>query len=236
MSVPALAVVVLAAGRATRLGALKPLVSVGGEPLVARLVRQLRRLGAPVWVVTGHRADEVEAALSMVEADFVRNHSATGLAGSCAVGVHVWPPDRSPRAVLVVLGDNVTEPALFERIVGSAGDLVLGYTDSPLDDEAMKLRVDPTGRPTRLGKDLGPPVIGEFVGVFLARGRGLDHLRAALLAHGPDVDLCDGPLNTMLADGGLDARSVDCGGIPWIEIDFPEDVHRMRSMSWSTHV
>ncbi len=232
-----LGVVVLAAGRASRLGSLKPLVPVRGEALVARLIRQLQALSSEIVVVTGHRADEVEAGLGdcACHVRFVRNPRTTGLAGSCAVGVSGWSPESTPSALLVVLGDNVTESALFERVLGVGGELVLGCSDSPLDDEAMKLRANAAGRPERLGKSLGPPVVGEFVGVFLARGRGLDRLHEVLELHGPEGDLCDGPLNSLLADPDLDVRLADCRGIPWIEIDFPEDVSRMSVMRWSPY-
>ncbi|MHC4401838.1 MAG: nucleotidyltransferase family protein [Planctomycetota bacterium] len=55
-----LALVVLAAGRSTRMGVLKPLVEVDGRPLLEHLlaVPWLRRLGEVV-VVLGHHADRV---------------------------------------------------------------------------------------------------------------------------------------------------------------------------------
>ncbi len=62
-----LAAIVLAAGQGTRMRSAraKVLHELGGEPIIARAVRTITSLGAgPVIVVVGHRAREVEAALS----------------------------------------------------------------------------------------------------------------------------------------------------------------------------
>lgn len=85
-------VVVLAAGRASRMGeggAHKLLAEFDGEALVHRVVRQAvaARLG-PVFVVTGHRAAEVSAVLSGTGAVLVQNADyASGMAGSLKVGL-----------------------------------------------------------------------------------------------------------------------------------------------------
>ena len=59
--------VILAAGRGTRMQALtdqvpKPLLEVGGRPLLARVVDNLRQAGlADLLIVTGYRAEQVES-------------------------------------------------------------------------------------------------------------------------------------------------------------------------------
>lgn len=63
---PAFVAVVLAAGRARRLGGrCKPLFTLDGEPLVRRMARECRRAGArEVVVVTGPHAPGVAAAIA----------------------------------------------------------------------------------------------------------------------------------------------------------------------------
>ncbi len=222
--------VILAAGRARRLQSSVPkgLVSVGSETVVGRLCRQLLDRVEEVVVVTGHRADELEAALARPGVRFVRNPIAadSDLGWSCGVGLGAVGPAAS---VLVVLGDTITDPALFDRALGAEGELNLCMLDVPLDEESMKIRLD-EGQPVRMGKALGAPVHGEFSGVMSLRGPAPGALAAAIGSFDPQVDLCHGPLNQLLAGGELDCRAVDCTGLRWIEIDFPEDVVRMRAL------
>ncbi len=83
--------VILAAGRGTRLGALthslpKPLLEVGGRPLLDHIVASMTASGVrQLTVVTGYLADEVEhhlAASSPVPIGFVRQRQVNGTAGA----------------------------------------------------------------------------------------------------------------------------------------------------------
>lgn len=216
----------LAAGRAERLGGrlLKGLVDVAGEPLVGRLCRQLFSLGMSVNVVTGHRADEVEAGLAAYPVRFLRNPvSGSGLSWSFGVGL-----GDGEDGVLFVLGDTVTEVGLLRRVAGTDGELVLGVIRVPLDAESMKVRVE-EGRPTAIGKDLPLDVGYELTGVVAVRGRGVARLRQAIAAHPVTADVCHGPIRQLLGTD-LHCVAVDCTGFRWIEIDFPEDVQRMRTL------
>ena len=222
----------LAAGLASRLGGAVPkaLVPVCGEPLVGRLCRQVNALGASeIVVVTGHRAEEVEAALLATPVGprlrFVRNPvpADSSLGWSCGIGLAAV---RHP-TVMVILGDTVTEDGLFVDVLADGAILALGYLDVPIDEESMKLRLV-GGRPVRMGKDLGPPVAGEYSGVLVARGDGPGALREAIARHPRTTDLCVGPLYDVLA--ALPVTAVDCSRHRWIEIDFPADVTRMRAI------
>jgi len=224
--------VILAAGRASRLHSPIPkaLVPVGDEPLVGRLCRQLIERGLEVVVVTGHRAEELEAALARPGVRFAHNelYAESELGWSCGVGLAAAATHIGGEGALVALGDTVAEDALFDRLLASEGALNLAWLDIPVDEEAMKLRIE-GGRPVLMGKGLTPPVAGEFSGVLTARGAGLSALRAGIAARDPRVDLCLGALNELLVSG-LDCRAVDCSGLDWIEIDFPDDVRRMREI------
>ncbi len=88
----ALGLVVLAAGRASRMGeggGHKLLAEFDGEPLVRRAVRQaLEAKVGPVTVVTGHRSADVAAALVGLEVQVEENPDfASGMAGSLKVGL-----------------------------------------------------------------------------------------------------------------------------------------------------
>lgn len=64
MTVPRLEAVVLAAGQSSRAGAFKPALDCGGMPMVVRTVRAFAGVCRRIWVVTGHRAEDVAALVS----------------------------------------------------------------------------------------------------------------------------------------------------------------------------
>jgi molybdenum cofactor cytidylyltransferase len=69
-----LAAIVLAAGSSSRMGALKPLLDLGGRPFLARAVGAFTTVGVDdVNVVTGHRGEEVGAAAAQLGARVVHN-------------------------------------------------------------------------------------------------------------------------------------------------------------------
>lgn len=218
--------IILAAGQARRLQRDEPkaLLDVGGEPLVARLCRQLGELGLVVTVVTGHRAKEVELGLATTGARFVRNPDPrSDLGRSCGVGLDALSGDTA-----VVLGDTVAEKALLARVLRGPGELVLGVIRAALDEESMKVRVQ-EGRPVAIGKDLPLDVGFELTGVLVLRGPAVPALRLAIAAHPADRDLCHGPVRDLLGTE-LDCRAVDCTGLQWTEIDFPRDIQHLRHM------
>lgn len=98
--------VVLAAGRASRMGGPnKLLAEFGGEPLVRRTVmRALGSSASSVVVVTGHQSDRVSAALRGLQVQLIENPDfASGLAASLKRGVAALPSDAD--GALIVLGD-----------------------------------------------------------------------------------------------------------------------------------
>lgn len=99
---PAVAALVLAAGRAARFGATKQLAEVAGRPLVLHVVDTARRAGLdPVLVVVGHDAARVRAVLP-ADVDAVDNPAfADGQASSLRAGVAA--ATRTDAGALVVL-------------------------------------------------------------------------------------------------------------------------------------
>ena len=105
MKGPKIAAVVLAAGSSTRMpGSHKLLEIVDGQPLVAFAAEAALASGVhPVVVVTGHRANEVQAALPD-GVHVVHNAAhADGLASSLRTALRALPADLD--GVVVSLGD-----------------------------------------------------------------------------------------------------------------------------------
>jgi molybdenum cofactor cytidylyltransferase len=113
--------VVLAAGRSTRMGGPnKMLAELGGKPLVRLVTEQaLASTASPVIVVTGHQAEDVEAALAGLNVTFVRNPDfASGLASSVKTGIGAVPADAA--GAMVCLGDMpLIDAKLIDKLIGA---------------------------------------------------------------------------------------------------------------------
>ncbi|MGO4706772.1 NTP transferase domain-containing protein [Microvirga sp. 2MCAF38] len=100
------AAIVLAAGRSTRFDEEpKLLASLRGKTLIRHAVEAaLGSVAEPVIVVTGHRAEEIEAVLRNLPVQVVRNRFfADGLSTSLKIGFAALPPGT--RAAVILLGD-----------------------------------------------------------------------------------------------------------------------------------
>lgn len=101
--------VVLAAGRATRMGGPKLVLPWQGQPMIRGVCREaLASDVRDVLVVTGGWRGEVEAALADVPVRLTHNpdHATGGMLSSLGVGLRALPDDAA--AALVVLGDQPT--------------------------------------------------------------------------------------------------------------------------------
>jgi molybdenum cofactor cytidylyltransferase len=100
------AAIILAAGRGVRFGPdPKLLALLDGKPLVRHVAEAAVRSAAkPIIAVTGHRADDVEAAIDVLPIQIIRNSLfAEGLSSSLKAGIAASPPEAG--AVIVLLGD-----------------------------------------------------------------------------------------------------------------------------------
>ncbi len=117
----AIAAVILAAGRSTRMGGPnKLLAEIGGRPLVRIAVEEaLASRARPVIVVTGHQREQVEAALQGLDVKRVHNPNfADGLSTSVKTGLAAVP--ESADGAVVCLGDmpQVRAP-LIDKLIAA---------------------------------------------------------------------------------------------------------------------
>jgi molybdenum cofactor cytidylyltransferase len=113
------AAVILAAGQSRRMGGPNKLTArFDGEPLVRRVAEQaLASQARPVIVVTGHRAEEISAALAGLDVVLAQNPDfADGLATSLKVGLTRVPENAA--GALVMLADMPgIDAAVIDRLV-----------------------------------------------------------------------------------------------------------------------
>ncbi|WP_353640993.1 molybdopterin-binding/glycosyltransferase family 2 protein [Mesorhizobium sp. WSM2239] len=103
---PKVEIVLLAAGRSSRMGGPNKLMALfEGRPLVRRSTeRTLASRAAGVTVVTGHQTDRIRTALSGLDVRIVHNPDfASGLSGSLKRGVASLPADAA--GAMIVLAD-----------------------------------------------------------------------------------------------------------------------------------
>ncbi|MGO7182307.1 NTP transferase domain-containing protein [Rhizobium brockwellii] len=189
------AIVILAAGKASRMGEggrHKLLAEFDGVPLVRRSA--LTALGADaasVIVVTGHRRSEIDAALDGLALTFVDNPDyASGMASSLKAGFSSRDAD-SAEGILVMLADmpgiSTTHlNALISAFRNAGGEAVV--------------RAVSQGKP-------GNPVI-------LPRS-----LRQAVLRLEGDVGARD-----IIVTSGLPVLDVDVGDAALLDVDTPDEV------------
>lgn len=241
--------IILAAGRGSRLAQYNPegqstclpkcLMEFGGRSLLARHLDLLQRFGV-------RQADLVVG----FEADRIIEHVAT-LASRPDVALHfnpryeqgsvlsLWAAAdtlRSGEPVLVMDADVLYHPDILQRLVQSdVENCYLLDRDFVHGDEPVKIAVRDgvmVEFRKRLADGLEYDTLGESVG-FFRFGPDCAALIADACARYDDEGLADAPHEEALRDVLL-ARPLDFGfedvsGLPWIEIDFPEDVARAGS-------
>ena len=241
-------VVVLAAGRGSRLGALgdatpKWLLPVGGRTLADRHLEGIARAGrsvASVRVVVGHAAAAIERELE----------GRAQSVGTCPNPEYAelnnwWSmlralrelPDDGP--VVLVNADLLVEP---EHVTSFVEEAAAGHADAvlavdlvkTLTDESMKVSLTADDTLDRIGKvDIDDPA-GEYIGMLMARGGALRRLRAVLEGFVGRPDCAD-----EWYEGAVGRTAAD--GVPWhvwamapgawVEIDDDADLAAAESLA-----
>ena len=226
--------IILAAGKGTRLdgAAVKPkcLVDVGGSTLLHRQIDTLRSLDVrEIVVVVGFGAasirEECDDGISFVEnAKFAETSSLYSL----------WLAREHLSDGFVVLNSDVLfHPQMLADLLGSnhPDALLISDTDpNPLGDEEMKIKVR-NELVIDISKEIDPrDADGENVGIvkFGAAGaKVLVQYMNDLIANGAKKEWAPRAFLEYAQHHPLHALST--GGLPWIEIDFPQDYQRAVS-------
>lgn len=161
-----IAAVVLAAGASRRLGRPKQLVTFEGEALLQRAVRVAREAGcAPVVVVLGARAEEIEAAVPLEGVRVVRNPEwDEGMASSIRVGVRAL---GEPEGVLVMACDMpLVSAEHVKALMAARGVAASGYADGRRGVPAVFPK-DVFGELMSLRGDVGAREMLRGTGVFV---------------------------------------------------------------------
>jgi choline kinase len=241
-------VVVLAAGRGTRLGILgdstpKWLLRVGERTLADRQLEAIALAAdavASVRVVVGHAAEAIEAELAARPATvgIVANPEFAELNNwwSLLRALRELPEDGP---IAVVNADLLAAPEHVASFLGDAaaaadGDSLLAVDlDKRLTDESMKVSLTADATLARIGKVGIDDPAGEYVGMLAVSGVALRRLREVLesFVGRPEAagEWYEGAIGRTAADGvAWRIWAMPAGG--WVEIDDDDDLEAAESL------
>jgi molybdenum cofactor cytidylyltransferase len=166
--VSSFAAIVLAAGRASRMGENKLVAELGGKAIVRRAAEAaVASKASPVIVVTGHERERVEATLAGLGVVIVHNpRYADGMSTSLKAGLAALPPNVE--AVAILLGDMPeVDGALVDKLAAA------------IDPAAKKL----IAIPVREGRQGNPVVWARALFSDLAKIEGDHGAKSVIAAH-----------------------------------------------------
>lgn len=223
--------IILAAGMGSRMGPAadgmpKCLLEVGDRPLIEHQLEAFADAGiGPVLVVVGHRADEVRKAVGN-RAEYVENTDPTGTNSLFSFSL---AREFIKGPVIVANCDLLFHPSILDRLLDVRGSALAYDSSFGPGREKMKVAIH-EGNVAAISKDLPyGQATGENVGLICLK----ENAAVALTAHA-DAILKAGRRKAWLAEAveatakDIPIRGVDIAGLPWIEIDFPFDLHAAR--------
>lgn len=237
--------IILAAGRGSRLAEFNPeslpkcLLEFGGHSLLSRHLDLLYRLHIhTVDLVVGYEADRIiEHVGTLASRPDVAFHYNPRFEQGSVVSLRAASDVlTSGEDVLLMDADVLYHPQILARLVQSSKpNCFLLDRDFMPGDEPVKIALQ-NGLMVEFRKRLPAGLvydqIGESVGFF--RFGGLCAARIAKECERFESEgLADSPheeaLRNVLLENPADFDIEDVTGLPWIEIDFPEDVERANT-------
>ena len=231
--------VILMAGVGSRLGAAggaiaKPLVQIGGLPLICYTIDALMRAGIrTVHAVMGANSERLAAEIRPLFPAAIQFRTIINPEWQKQNGVSVLAAaDHVRGPFLLTMGDHLFEPALVDALLSDADASVVNLAidrkvESIFDlDDATKVKTSGK-RLTDIGKQL-TDYDAIDTGVFLCSQELFTYLRAAAATQNGDCSLSDG-VRLMAAEQKVHA--VDIGDALWQDVDTPEMLQRAEEES-----
>jgi len=227
--------VILAAGYGSRLervskGRPKCLVPVGGRSLIEHQIEALNDAGiGRVLVVVGYKAEEVRREIGD-RVEYIENtrYDETNSLYS------LWLARDWIEGPFVLMNcDLLFHPQILDRLLAQGGNGIAFDSSSTGGREQTKVAVQ-EGRLVDLGKDLPPEASrGESIGLTCYDAQGVHILMAradALIDSGAEncwsIEAIRGICST------VKVKAYNVAGMPWVEVDFPNDLVRAEKEVW----
>jgi|YNPBryantNP2012_1023418.scaffolds.fasta_scaffold01201_5 choline kinase len=224
--------IILAAGTSKRMGAVtstlpKCLLPLGQTTILGLQLQTLKRAGiTDITIVTGFCHEHIQQHCGpeyayVLNKDFATTNSIYSL----------WLALQERRGSMLILNaDVVFHPGILHALLASPyPDALTVSFQSGMGQEEMKVQVH-DGKITDISKDIDPAgADGENVGVVKFSAHGAEQLFAVtdtLVRSG--VVRAWAPRAFQQLCRSHPVYAVATEGLPWIEIDFPEDLERAR--------
>lgn len=224
---------ILAAGMGKRMGSAiaglpKCLIDIDGEPLLVRLLRQIRQWDAQadVHIVLGYRAETIAPLLE--DCTIVLNpfFDITGINAS------LWFARESfDRPLMVLHGDVVLSDELSQALFTAEDESLVAYDSKVLDPREINIAVR-GNRVERFGVNFSG-FSGAYAGVLKLSAHA-----AALFARTLDDRIRRGfneprtyyffVMRRLIAEPAVALVPFDFGGFRWQEIDYARDIAAAR--------
>lgn len=237
--------IILSAGQGKRLLPLtadrpKCLIELSGRSLLEWQVRGLAACGVQeAVVVTGFRADTVDAALAALAVPGIRTRTLynpffalADNTASCWVARHEMDGE-----FLILNGDTLFEPAIAARLLSEPKAPITVTIDRKdgYDADDMKVQTAPDGRLLTIGKTLDASIVnGESIGFlrFTADGgrRFVAEVERTLRTPEGLRRWYLSVIDCIAREHG-EVGTVSIQGMEWGEMDFPADVERNQELT-----
>jgi choline kinase len=230
--------IVLAAGVGWRLkphteGTPKCLLEIGGKSLLIRYLDAFAALGIREAVfVVGHLKEQVMAEAARgpagVEVRFVENRHFTR--GNV---LSLWTArDEFDDDILIMDADVLFAQELLARLLASPSVNAIAVDEQFTDTGEEQKVVCEDGWVVEVTKKIGtdPRIRGEAIGVLRLSGEAAETLRDILdefVSSGKDTVEYEETFRELAAEVPIGV--VEVGDLPWIEIDFPDDLARAHA-------
>lgn len=228
--------VILAAGLGSRLEALtggqpKCLAEIGARPLILHQLEALADHGVgPVLMVVGYSQETIRAVVGrrveyLVNERFRETNSLYSL----------WLAREWAQGPFVLLNsDLLFDPDILDRVLGQRGNVLAYDSTSSRGREQTKVAIR-EGVVVDLGKDLPPASArGESLGLLKFEADGARAMLDAAhhLVAEEKQDRAWVIEATRAVCRGVLIHGVNVAGLPWAELDFPNDLEDARSRVW----